>query len=65
VQYYRLNIINLAVVVVLGIALFMAIVYGLDQLASIVASGLIGYIGGAVHTKADDENEAEKLGKGD
>lgn len=56
-QYEKLDIVNLTVIVMLGAALIMTIIYGLDQLATIIASGLIGYIGGTVRTNIKDRGD--------
>lgn len=44
----KINIADLVVIVGLVMALILAIFYSLNELATNIASGLLGYIGGAV-----------------
>lgn len=60
-QCERLNITDLAVIIVLGTALIMAIFYNLNELAMSIASGMIGYIGGAKNIQRKGEDESGKI----
>lgn len=56
----RINIADLVVITGLVVALVMAILFGLNELAMSIASGLLGYIGGAktaVHKEKGDEDK--------
>lgn len=53
----KVNIVDLAVIIGLVVALILAIFYEQNELAMSIASGLLGYIGGTVKsatTKKDD-----------
>lgn len=53
----KANIPDFGVIVVLGLALLMAIFYRMNELAMSIASGLVGYLGGAVRsTRYDNKN---------
>lgn len=51
-QFDRINISDILVIAGLVVALVMAILYSMNELAMSVASGLLGYIGGTVKTAA-------------
>lgn len=56
----RINIADLLVITGLVAGLVMAILFGLNELAMSIASGLLGYIGGAktaVHKSERSEKE--------
>lgn len=46
----KVNIVDLAVIIGLVVALILAIFYEQNELAMSIASGLLGYIGGSVKT---------------
>lgn len=45
------------VVIVLGIALILAILFNFDELATNIALGLIGYIGGSAGSRVGGNNK--------
>ena len=47
-QYEKLDIVNLVVVIGLVIALITAIFYGNAELSTTISAGLLGYLGGLV-----------------
>lgn len=53
----KINIVDCMVILTLGIALILAIFYGLNELAMSIASGLLGYIGGNVKSAAANKKE--------
>ncbi len=59
-QFEKLNLVDAMVIVGLVAALIMAIFYTLNELAMSIASGLLGYIGGAVKTAAHQKGEEKK-----
>ncbi len=59
-QCEKLNLVDAMVIVGLVAALIMAIFYTLNELAMSIASGLLGYIGGAVKTAAHQKGEEKK-----
>ncbi len=59
-QFEKLNLVDAMVIVGLVAALIMAIFYALNELAMSIASGLLGYIGGAVKTAAHQKGEEKK-----
>ena len=61
-QFEKINIGDLIVISVLGIALIMAIFLRDTQLSMSIASGLLGYIGGTVRSNITNKNE--KVGNG-
>lgn len=61
-QFEKINIGDLIVISVLGIALIMAIFLRDTQLSMSIASGLLGYIGGTVRSNITNKNE--KVGSG-
>ena len=48
IQFEKVSLTDLIVVVALSLALLLAVFYGEKELAMSIASGLLGYIGGAV-----------------
>lgn len=56
-QFEKINIGDLIVISVLGIALIMAIFLRDTQLSMSIASGLLGYIGGTVRSNITNKNE--------
>lgn len=59
----KVNIVDLAVIIGLVVALILAIFYEQNELAMSIASGLLGYIGGNIKTsattkKGDNSNES-------
>lgn len=46
---------EMVAVLILGVALVLAILYGYNELAMSIASGLVGYIGGASRKDKGDE----------
>ena len=59
-QFEKLNLVDAMVIIGLVAALIMAIFYALNELAMSIASGLLGYIGGAVKTAAHQKGEENK-----
>lgn len=59
-QFEKLNLVDAMVIIGLVAALIMAIFYTLNELAMSIASGLLGYIGGAVKTAAHQKGEENK-----
>ena len=47
-QFEKVSLTDIIVVVALSLALLLAIFYGEKELAMSIASGLLGYIGGSV-----------------
>lgn len=56
-QYDKLNIQDILVIVALSILAIMAVFYGNEQLAMSIASGLIGYLGGAKMSKNEEDHK--------
>jgi hypothetical protein len=48
IQFEKVSLTDVIVVVALSLALLLAIFYGQKELAMSIASGLLGYIGGSV-----------------
>lgn len=55
----KVNIVDLAVIIGLVVALILAIFYEQNELAMSIASGLLGYIGGNIKT-ATTKKEDQK-----
>lgn len=55
--FEKINVTDLAVIIVLGIALILAIYYRMNELSMSIASGMIGYIGGASRMAAHSEKK--------
>ena len=53
-QYEKLDIVNLVVVIGLVIALITAIFYGNTELSTTISAGLLGYLGGLVRVNNKD-----------
>jgi hypothetical protein len=53
-QYEKLDIVNLVVVIGLVISLVMAIIYDRNELSTNIAVGLLGWLGGVIKTTAKD-----------
>lgn len=53
-QYEKLDIVNLVVVIGLVIALITAIFYGNAELSTTISAGLLGYLGGLVRVNNKD-----------
>ena len=57
-MFEKINIADVLVIITLAATLIMAIFYGMNELATSVSSGLLGYIGGkaksAFRKKEDD-----------
>ena len=53
-QYEKLDIVNLVVVIGLVIALITAIFYGNAELSTTLSAGLLGYLGGLVRVNNKD-----------
>lgn len=51
-MFERINVTDCIVLVGLVLALIMAIFWGLNELATSIASGLLGYVGGSVNKAA-------------
>lgn len=58
----KVNIVDLAVIIGLVVALILSIFYEQNELAMSIASGLLGYIGGNIKTattnRRNDSNES-------
>lgn len=54
----KVNIVDLAVIIGLVVALILAIFYEQNELAMSIASGLLGYIGGNIKTAATKKEDA-------
>lgn len=53
-KYYKVNIIDLIVVVTLGLSLVLSILSGVE---ATIASGIIGVLGGYIGAKAQEGGE--------
>ena len=53
-QYEKLDIVNLVVVIGLVIALITAVFYGNAELSTTISAGLLGYLGGLVRVNNKD-----------
>lgn len=53
-QYEKLDIVNLVVVIGLVMALITAIFYGNAELSTTISAGLLGYLGGLVRVNNKD-----------
>lgn len=49
-QYEKLDIVNLVVVIGLVVSLIMAIIYDRNELSTNIAVGLLGWLGGVIKT---------------
>lgn len=48
IEFEKIDIENILVIIALSVSLIMAIFYGLDNLAMSIVTGLLGYIGGTI-----------------
>lgn len=55
IQFEKVSLTDIIVVVALSVALLLAIFYNQKELAMSIASGLLGYIGGSVKGTAKKE----------
>ena len=55
IQFEKVSLPDIIVVVALSVALLLAIFYNQKELAMSIASGLLGYIGGSVKGTAKKE----------
>lgn len=59
-QFEKINIIDLTVVIILGIALIMTVFFHMEQSIGIISSGLIGYLGGTAKSLLNKNNEIKE-----
>jgi len=57
-HYERVNLADMVVIITLSVSLFIAIYSNMSELSMSIASGLLGYIGGA--SKHHVESKEEK-----
>lgn len=55
-MFEKINVVELAVVIVTGAALIGAVVLRQENLASALGGGLVGYLGAVVPQRSSDEN---------
>lgn len=58
-EFDKINIADLIVIVALALALFASIFYGYKELSMSIASGLLGYIGGTTKGGAGSVRKKE------
>ena len=56
-MFEKINIADCLVIITLAAALILAIFYGLNELATSISSGLLGYIGGSVKASINKEDK--------
>lgn len=61
IEFEKIDIENILVIIALSVSLIMAIFYGLDNLAMSIVTGLLGYIGGTI--KSSPKGGGDKIGK--
>ncbi len=59
-QYEKLDIVNLVVVIGLVIALITAVFYGNAELSTTISAGLLGYLGGLVRVNNSTNKDITK-----
>lgn len=59
-QFEKLDIVNLVVVIGLVIALITAIFYGNAELSTTISAGLLGYLGGLVRVNNSTNKDVTK-----
>lgn len=55
-QFEKLDIVNLVVVIGLVVALITAIFYGNTELSTTISAGLLGYLGGLVRVNSSGKD---------
>lgn len=55
-QFEKLDIVNLVVVIGLVVALITAIFYGNTELSTTISAGLLGYLGGLVRVNSSNKD---------
>lgn len=55
-QFEKLDIVNLVVVIGLVVALITAIFYGNTELSTTISAGLLGYLGGLVRVNSSSKD---------
>lgn len=58
-QFEKLDIINLVVVIGLVVALVTAIFYNLTELSTTISAGLLGYLGGFIKVGSTNKNNTK------
>lgn len=63
IQYDKIDISDILVIIALSILAIMAVFYANDQLAMSIASGLIGYLGGSKISKNEENYDGNQKNK--